>query len=88
MIDWKATSGTYRIAPPYTLVVPTAYPEVVNINTPEYSWAQGFMVALRSLSYAYNNASGCESMPLGDAAKQLDTFRRAHNLTMISPSDY
>ena len=35
MIDWKAKSGTYRIAPPYTLVVPTGSPEVVNINTPE-----------------------------------------------------
>ena len=72
----------------YTLVVPTAYPEVVNINTPEFPWAQGWMVALHAFRYAYNNVSGYESMPLGVAAKQLDTFRRAHNLTMIPPSDY
>ena len=25
MIDWKGRKGTYRIAPPYTLVVPAAY---------------------------------------------------------------
>ena len=39
--DWKGKRGTYRIAPPYTLVVPAAYPAAANINTPEYSWAQG-----------------------------------------------
>ena len=38
MIDWTGRKGTYRIAPLYTLVVPTAYPEDVNLNTPEYSW--------------------------------------------------
>ncbi len=74
MIDWKAKSGTYPIRPPYTLVVPTAYPEAMNINTPEYALAQGFTVALHSLSYAYNNGSGCESMPMGVAAQHLATF--------------
>ena len=59
MIDWKAKSGTYRIAPPYTLVVPTAYPEAVNMYTPEYSCAQDLMVALHLLRYAYNNVTGC-----------------------------
>ena len=47
MIYWKAKSGAYRIAPPRTLVVPTAYPEAAEINTPEYSWAQGLMLALQ-----------------------------------------
>ena len=46
------------------------------------------MVAPHLLRYAYNKEPGCESLPLGVAAKQLDTFRRAHNLTMIPPSEY
>ena len=37
------------MAPPYTLVAPTAYPEVVSLRTPEYSWAQGLVVALHLL---------------------------------------
>ena len=37
MIDWKGKKGTYHMALPYTLVVPTASPEVVSINTPAYS---------------------------------------------------
>ena len=88
MIDWKGRTGTYCIAPPYTLVVPAAYPEAVNINAPEYSWARGLIVALRSLHYAYNNTSACEPIPLVVAAKQLDTVRRARKLLMIPPSDY
>ena len=41
MIDWKGKKGTYRMAPPYTLMVPTAYLDAVSINAPEYSWAHG-----------------------------------------------
>ena len=39
---WKSKSGlTYQIAPPYTLVVPPAVSESLNLKLPEYSWAQG-----------------------------------------------
>ena len=88
MTDWKGKSGTYRMAPPYTLNVPTAYPEAMNLNIPEYSWAQGLIVASHSLRYVFcNNPSG-EPMPLASAAEQLDTIRRTHNLHMIPPSEY
>ena len=69
-------------------MVPTAYSEVVNLKTPEYPWAQGLMVALHSLRYAYCNNPSCDPMPLGAAAKQLDTIRLSHNLLMIPPSEY
>ena len=50
MIVWKSKQGIiYRIAPPYTLVVPQSYPEAMNLNMPEYSWAQGLIVASHSL---------------------------------------
>jgi hypothetical protein len=88
MTDWQAKSGTYRIASPYTLGVPTAYPEAVNINTLEYLWAQGLIVALHSLRYAYKNTSSREPMPFIVVAKQLDTNLFAHNLLMVPPSDY
>ena len=88
MIDWKGRKGSYRMAPPYTLVVPTAYPVAVNINRPEYSWAQGLMVALHSLRYVYCNNPSCDPMPLGAAAEQLDTIRLTHNLLMSPPSEY
>ena len=88
LLDWEAKSGTSRVAPPYSLVAPMAYPEAVNLNTPEYSLAQGLTVALHSLRFAFNSVSGCEPMPLGEAAEQLDVFLRAHSLTMIPPSDY
>ena len=32
MIDWKSSKGTvFRIAAPYTLIVPQAYPEAMNL---------------------------------------------------------
>ena len=69
-------------------MVPAAQPEAVNISTLEYSWAQGLIVALHSLRYAYNNTFSCEPMSLALMTKQLDTIRIAHNLIMIPPSDY
>ncbi len=89
MIDWKSSKGTvFRIAPPYTLIVPHAYPEAMNLNMPEYSWAQGLIVASHSLRYVFCGNPSCDSMSLAAAAEQSDAIRRTHNLTMIPSSEY
>ena len=69
MIDWKARRGTYRMASPYPLILPTAYPEVMNLNMPEYSWAQGLIVASHSFRYVFCNNPYCDPMPLASAAE-------------------
>ena len=78
----------YRIAPLYTLIVPQAYPEAMNLNMPEYSWAQGLIVASHSLRYVFCDNPSCDFMSLAAAAEQLVAIRRAHNLTMILSSEY
>ena len=89
MIDWKSTKGiVYRLAPPYTLIVPQAYPEAMNLNMPEYYWAQGLIVASHSLRYVLCGNPSCDSMSLAAAAQQLDAIRRTHNLTMMPSSEY
>ena len=75
MIDWKAKKAvTYRMALPYTLIVPPAYPEAMNLNMSEYSRAQGLIVASHVLRYVFCNNPSCDSMPLASAAEQLDTI--------------
>ncbi len=64
MVDWKARKGTYRMAPPYTLIVPTAYPEAMNLNMPEYSWAQGLVVVSHALRYVFCNIVTLCHLPL------------------------
>jgi hypothetical protein len=89
MIDWKSSKGiVYRIAPPYTLIVPQSYPEAMNLNMPEYYLAQGLIVASHSLRYVYCGNPSCDSMSLAAAAEQLDAIRRTHNLTIIPSYDY
>ena len=46
------------------------------------------MVALHLLRRAYSNNPSCDPMPLGAAAKELDTIRLTHNLLMIPRSEY
>ena len=42
MIDWQLSKGTvFRIAPPYIIIVPQAYPEAMNLNMPEYFLGTG-----------------------------------------------
>ena len=60
----------------------------MNLNMPEYSWAQGLIVASHSLRYVLCKNPSCDPMPLASAAEQLDTIRRTHNLFMIPPSEY
>ena len=55
---------------------------------PEYSWAQGLIVASHSLRYVFCGNQSCDSMSLAAAAEQLDAIRRTHNLTMIPSSEY
>ena len=69
-------------------MVPAAYPEALQLNLFEYAWAQGLQVVLHSLRLAFDNITGGEALPIETAAEELDTFRRVHRLTMISPSDY
>ena len=69
-------------------MVPQAYPEAMNLNMPEYSWAQRLIVASHSLRYVFCNNPSCDSMSLASAAEQLDTIRRTHNLTMSPSSEY
>ena len=89
MIDWKSSRGTvFSIAPPFTLIVPQAYPEAMNLNMPEYSWAQGLIVASHSLRYVFCGNPSCDSMSLAAAAEQLDAIRRTHNLTIPSSNYY
>ena len=78
----------YEWAPPCTLVVPAAYPEAMNLNLLEYSWAQGLQLALHSLRLAIDNVAGGEALPLEVAVEQLDLFRRVQRLSTIPPSDY
>ena len=73
----------YQMAPPYTLMVPPATPEALKLRLPEYSWAQGLLLALHSLSLAYDSDANCPSMALAEAAEKLDSVRRAHKLDMI-----
>ena len=64
-MEWKGKSVIkYFVASPYTLMVPTAYPEAMNLNLPEYSWAPCLMVALHSVRLAVNNDVGCDVVPL------------------------
>ena len=70
------------------LIVPPAYPEAMNLNMLEYSWAQGLIVASHSLRYVFCNNPCCDSMPLASVAEQLDTIRRTLNLSMIPSSEY
>ena len=89
LISWRAKSGTtYQIAPPYSLIVPPSFPEAMNMRLPEYSWAQGLLVAVHSLVLAYENATNCPSMTLEKAAGKLDSLRRAHKLNSVPPSWY
>jgi hypothetical protein len=60
----------------------------MNLNMPEYSWAQGLIVASHPLRYVYCGNPSCDSISLAAAAEQLDAIRRTHNLTMIPSSDY
>ena len=46
------------------------------MRLPEYSWAQGLLVAVHSLVLAYENNTNCPSMKLEEAAEKLDTLRR------------
>ena len=55
MIYWKGKRGTYRMDPPYTMIVPTAYLEAMHLNMPEYPWAQGLYAASHSLRYVFCN---------------------------------
>ena len=69
-------------------MVPPAAHEALNLRLPEYSWAQGLLLALHSLLLAYANVTNCPSMPLAEAAEKLDSVRRAQSLTMIPASWY
>ena len=55
---------------------------------PEYSCAQGLIVASHSLRNVYCGNPPCDSMSLAAAAEQLDSIRRTHNLTMMPSSEY
>ena len=58
-IETRSKSGwKYKHAPPYNLVVPAAYPEALNMNLPEHSWAQALQLALHSLRLAFHNVAG------------------------------
>ena len=50
------------------------------MRLPEYSWAQGLLVAVHSLMVAYENDTNCPSMTLERAAEKLDSLRRVHKL--------
>ena len=88
-IETRSKSGwKYKHAPPYNLVVPAAYPEALNMNLPEHSWAQALQVALHSLRLAFHNVAGYAPISIEKAAERLHSIRRVHRLTMIPPSDY
>ena len=50
------------------------------MRLPEYSWAQGLLVAVHYLVLAYENNTNCPSMKLEEAAEKLDTLRRVRKL--------
>ena len=74
------------MAAPYTLMVPPAYPEALNMSRPEYAWAQWILVARLSVQIAFlkNHAANRHSMCLKSAAEQLDKFRRIDRLDIYA----
>ena len=89
LTPWRAKSGSiYQIAPSYTLIVPPSFLEAMNTILPEYSWAQGLLVAVHSLVLAYENDINCPSMTLERAADKLDSLRRVHRLNSVPLARY
>ncbi|MFM7979938.1 MAG: hypothetical protein ACKPKO_11550, partial [Candidatus Fonsibacter sp.] len=52
----------------------------------EYSWAQSLVVAMHSVKLAYGDNVTYSEVSLEDAADELDSFRRRHNLASTTPS--
>ena len=69
-------------------MVPTAYPEAMNLNLPEYVLGSVFDGRSSFYGCAFNNGIGCDAMRLNAAAEQLDSFRSEHNLTMLPPASF
>ena len=84
LIPWRSKSGyVYQIAPPYTLMVPPSFPEAIHMRVPEYSWAQGLLVAVHSLTFAFGNNTNCPSMKLEESAEKLDSLRHVHKIHSV-----
>ena len=58
------------------------------MRLPEYSWAEGLLVAVHSLVLAYENDTNCPSMTLERAAEKLDSLRRVHRFNSVPPAWY
>ncbi|MFM7987930.1 MAG: hypothetical protein ACKPKO_52315, partial [Candidatus Fonsibacter sp.] len=85
--EMESKSGIlYVLAPPYTLHVPPAFIQAVNIATPEYSWAQSLVVAMHSIKLAFGDNVTYSEIPLEQAAAELDSLRRQHYLASTTPS--
>ncbi|MFM7987112.1 MAG: hypothetical protein ACKPKO_48155 [Candidatus Fonsibacter sp.] len=76
----------YELAPPYTLQVPPAFVQAINIATPEYSWAQSLVVAMHSIRIAFEDTVTYSEIPLEQVADELGSLRRRHCWASTTPS--